>query len=231
MCVNCLHFWYISYVQKLLMWNYEAPEGRGPGAGAPPAPLLIRHWSNGLTERPTELLHSISMTLCIAKNNDYISLLLITDGLRYAQRYTQHSASRIDLNLTATYVRQTRWLRRGKGLCFSWSKREQWRIGTSDWSVRTWRWRPRQLSPSHWTDHRSCIGTCRLEGFLTGRRSSARSGSCPSHFLHRESRNDAKCNITDGQYRPTKEKCTKRIITSSKWNIDIRLILLMWGVM
>jgi len=39
-----LHFGYISHVQKLLLWNYEAPELRGPGAGAPLASWLIRHW-------------------------------------------------------------------------------------------------------------------------------------------------------------------------------------------
>jgi len=31
-------FIYILYVQKLFMWNYEAPEFRGPGSGEPPEP-------------------------------------------------------------------------------------------------------------------------------------------------------------------------------------------------
>ena len=37
-------FKYIYFVCiKLFLWNYEAPEFRGPGSGEPPEPRLIRH--------------------------------------------------------------------------------------------------------------------------------------------------------------------------------------------
>ena len=32
------YFWYILYVYKLFLWNYEALEFRGPGSGEPPEP-------------------------------------------------------------------------------------------------------------------------------------------------------------------------------------------------